>query len=101
MRSRFEITDEEISEIYDLLWGQLKEDREIVLELYKELKALVKDNPERYAISGDTLAKFGDLLLKQTVQVQELLKIAQKQKNEERAITEHDLEKIAEEINKQ
>jgi hypothetical protein len=70
---------EDLSLLYDLVWGQFKEDREAVMAQHKDLKAYIAANQERYAISGDTLAKFAELMVKQTAQIIELIKIAKKE----------------------
>ena len=90
-----DLTEEDLVELYDLAWSQFKEDRDIVLNLYKDLHGLVEKNPERYAVSGDTLGKYAELLTKQTSQVIELLKIVQKQKDKDESLTPEDLESIS------
>lgn len=85
-------------EVLDLAWSQSKEDREIVVDLYKNLHQLVRDNPERYAVSGDTLAKYAELLTKQTGQVIELVKILHKNKKEDDNLSEDELESIQKSI---
>lgn len=70
---------EDLSLLYDLVWGQFKEDREAVMDQHKDLKAYIAVNNERYAISGDTLAKYAELMVKQTAQIIELIKIAKKE----------------------
>jgi len=95
------IKEEDISGIYDLIWGQFKEDREAIMSTYKELKCLT-DTPERYAVNGHNLSKFSELLIKQTGQIIELLKVAHKEseKKECEGLSEDDIHSIANEINK-
>jgi predicted secreted protein len=66
----------------------------------RELKELLKQSPERWAISGDTMAKYGELMLKSTAQVLELLKLSQKENESKDELTEEDYRKITEEIAK-
>lgn len=97
--TRSKIEDEDVVELYNLAWSQFKEDREAIMGLYNELKAHVQENKERYAINGDTLAKYAELLTKQTGQVVELLKITQAQKEkDEEDMTPEEIEYIAKEI---
>ena len=97
-KNKTDLTEEDLMEIYDLAWSQFKEDREIIVELYKDLKEIVKANPERYALSGDTLGKYAELLTKQTAQVVELLKVVQKQKEKEESFSADDWEKVSKAI---
>jgi ribosome recycling factor len=89
-----DLTEEDLMELYDLAWRQFKEDRELIVELYTDLKTIVKSNPERYALSGDTLGKYAELLTKQTAQVVELLKVVQKQKEKDESLSAEDYEQI-------
>ena len=97
---KFDITDEDLLALYDLIWGQLKEDREIILNSFKDLREIVGKSPERYAVSGDTLAKLAELLTKQTAEVVELLKIVQKERDDDESLSELDISKISDEISK-
>lgn len=90
-----------VSELYDLAWSQFKEDREAIMSLYKDLKDLTVGNPERYAVLGESLAKYAELMTKQTAQVIELLKVTQKNKEKEENLSMEELEEIHREINKQ
>lgn len=98
MSDKSDLIDEDVLAIYDLAWAQTREDREIVMDLYKDLKELVKGSPERYAVSGDTLAKYAELLTKQTSQIIELLKIVHKNKEKDESLTEAEIAKITESI---
>ena len=51
-------------------------------------------------MSGDTLAKFAELLTKQTGEVVELLKIKQKERDDDESLSELDINKISDEISK-
>jgi hypothetical protein len=99
-KKRDRVEAEDLVTLYDLAWGQFQEDREIIVEQYKHLKKHIHDTPERYAINGDTLAKYAELLVKQTSQVVELIKIAQKQRGDKDVLTEEDFDNIAKEIEK-
>lgn len=98
MDRKSDLIDDDVLEIYDLIWSQSKEDRELVMELYRDLKALVAGNPERYAVSGDTLAKYAELLTKQTAQLVDLLKILHKNKQQDSALTDEEMDKIKKSI---
>ena len=89
-----------IDELYDLAWSQFREDREAMVFLYKDLKVLVEGNAERYAIMGESLAKYAELMTKQTAQVIELLKVAQKDQEKDEDLSAEDLEEIHRELNK-
>lgn len=95
-----DVQDEDVGAIYDLAWRQLKEDRDDILGAYHELRGLLSGSMERYAVSGDTLAKFADMRVKQTGQVVELLKIMHKNKEADDGLSFDDFEKIKESIDK-
>lgn len=46
---RKKFTEEDLMEIYDLVWAQFHEDRSIITSQYHELKGLVSGSIERYA----------------------------------------------------
>lgn len=95
-----DLSDEDVSAIYDLAWRQIKEDRDDILKAYNELRNLLSGSMERYAVSGDTLAKFADMRVKQTGQVVELLKIMHKNKESDDGLSFDDFEKIKDSIEK-
>lgn len=98
MSDKSDLIDGDVIEIYDLAWSQAREDREIVMDLYKDLRVLVSGSAERYAVCGDTLAKYAELLTKQTGQVIELLKIVHKNKQSDESLTEAEIDKITQSI---
>ena len=51
---------EDLNYIYDKLWSQLQEDREFVVQQYKNLKEHFKEDPNRLNINGDILVKSSD-----------------------------------------
>jgi len=96
-----DLESKDVLDIYDLVWSQCKEDREVVLDLFHDLKSYINNSPEtRYPINGDTLAKCAELLTKQTSQVLELLKVANKDKQKDSSLSADDLSFVQEEINK-
>lgn len=88
-----------VSELYNLVWSQVQEDRADILSTYQELKVMLSGSMEKWAVCGDTLAKFADMRVKQTAQVVELLKILKKEKDSDESFTEEELEKIKNSIN--
>jgi gas vesicle protein len=89
---------EDVGILLDKAWQQFKEDREAVMEQYADLKAYIAANNERYAISGDTLAKYAELMIKQTSQIVELVKLAKKETQGDASFNEDDLKHINEQI---
>jgi len=81
--SRKVVKTEDISELYDLAWNQMKEDRESVVDIYNDLKKMIQGDRQGYAVSGDTLAKYAEILVRQTNQIVELIKIAHKNKDDD------------------
>ncbi len=77
------LEEEDIAALYNRVWEQLNEDREDIKEAYDELRDHIRGHPTRFIELGDTLAKMGDLRIKQTTQVLEVLKAAQKEKPKE------------------
>lgn len=98
MTKKSDLIDEDVVAVYDLAWSQAREDREEVLSVYRELRSLVSGSAEKYTLSGDTLAKFADIRIKQTAQIIELLKILHKNKQADESLTDADLERIKSEI---
>ena len=91
---------ENLDTVNDLLWRQFAEDRRELNEIYQDLKNTVKGSPESYAVSGDTLAKYAELLLKQTAQVLDFSKAIQKIIKSDDSISPEDLEEINSQIEK-
>ncbi len=48
--------------------------------------------------SGDTLAKYAELMTKQTAQVLEFIKLMKKDEKEDNTLSEEELQKISEEL---
>jgi len=95
-KDKIEATD--IALLYDLAWNQFREDRSIVLEQYKDLRAFIAADNTRYAFSGDTLSKMSDQLVKQTAQVLELIKLAHDSTEEDGSLSKEEIAEITEEI---
>ena len=97
--SKEQIKKEDLVEIYDLAWKQLKEDREEILQTLKTLKELTRSDMQGMAVLGDNLVKLTEVMIKQTAQVVELIKVAQRDKDEEsEQLSSEDLNYINEEI---
>jgi hypothetical protein len=65
-------------EVYNKLLKQFEEDRTTIKEQYDAIKGMIKDSPEKLIVLGDSLVKTSDLLLKQTSQILELVKVSSK-----------------------
>lgn len=95
----FKKDSEDLGAIYERIKGQFEEDRTAVTEQYQDLKKFIKDNPDRYMTNGDTLAKYAELMIKQTAQIIELAKLASKQnKDDSSDLDEADLDFISDKI---
>lgn len=68
----------DLVEIYDQLWRQLQEDREIVMKAYADLKAQTVTR-EEYMMQGLVLSKLAELCVKQTSQLVDVVRINQKE----------------------
>ncbi len=78
------------AKLRDQLLSQLDQDRATILEVYTELKKQVVDKND-YALHGLTLAKFLEILTKQTNQVLDLLKSEEKNKGADQGTLTEDL----------
>ena len=92
--------EETVAEIYDKVWSQFEEDRESIKDVYTELKTLTSGNVERLVVLGDSLTKCAELMTKQTSQVIELLKIAEKRKEnqDDGGLSKEEIEEIYKKI---
>jgi len=87
-----------IDEICSVAWEQLNEDREAIKDLYDHLKRQIVTR-EEYAINGQNLAKFAELMIKQTGQVVDLLKVMNADKSkDEGGLTADDIQKIHDQL---
>ena len=91
---------EDVAILYDLAWNQFKEDREMAVKQYNDLKKYIDDEPNRYNVVGEALAKYADLMIKQTGQVLELVKLAKKSHEEDGELSQEDMDEIKEELEK-
>lgn len=96
--ARKKFKDIDFYETCDKLWQQFSEDRHLITNQYQELRMLLSGSPDRYAVSGDTLAKYAELMTKQTAQVLEFIKLMKKDDKEDNTLSEEELQKISEEI---
>jgi hypothetical protein len=85
------ITAEDLEVLYDLAWTQFREDRAAATGSYEHLKSVLIDSPHMYPETGDILAKYTDLMIKQTGQVVDLIKLAQKSAGEDVGLSEEDM----------
>ena len=84
MTERYKMSDPikrgDLTEIYDCLWRQLQEDRNLVLDAYNNLKSQTTTK-EDYTIQGLVLSKLAELCIKQTSQLVDVIRINQKETN--------------------
>ena len=96
MAKKAKIDAEDVAELYDTAYRQSQQDRDDIIEAYNDLKANLSGSLHAYAATGDILAKFADLRIKQNAQIVELLKIAQKEKpKEDDGLSAEDYDSIA------
>lgn len=96
--ARKKFKDIDFYETCDKLWQQFSEDRLLITNQYQELRGLISGSADRYAVSGDTLAKYAELMTKQTAQVLEFIKLMKKDEKEDNTLSEEELQKISEEL---
>ena len=101
MAKKDRIEAEDLASLYDLAWGQFAEDRESVIDIYKDLKSKCSGSVTAYSECGDTLGKYAELMIKQTGQVVELIKLAHKSHKEEGSLSSEDMDLINDEIEKE
>ena len=92
-----------VYDMFEKAKGQMTDDRSVIDKQYKMLEIYLSENPDRYAILGDTLAKYSELLIKQKAQMVDLIKVSEKfydKDAEEEELSEEDLEQITGEIKK-
>ena len=80
------------------MWRQVTEDRERIIDLYDSLKK--QDNSaEEFAINGQTLSKYAEVMIKQTAQLIEIIRINQKEiQKEDIELNEEDRKDLYKEI---
>lgn len=88
---------EDLTDLYDTLQQQLKEDREKILDVYNLLKDKVV-LPEDFAINGMVLSKFAEIMIKQTAQLIEVIRINQREKIKEINLDIEDKKELFREI---
>lgn len=102
MGKKDKVEAEDLASLYDLAWGQFKEDRESVMEMYQDLKTKCSGSITAYEAVGDTLAKYAELMIKQTGQVVELIKLAHKaHEGDDGPLSAEDWKHISDEIEKE
>jgi DUF1009 family protein len=92
--------DEALAEIYDKIWDQFAEDRSSIKDVYDDIKSLTSGNVERLVVLGDSLTKCAELMTKQTSQIIELLKIAEKKKerDDDDTLSKEDIDAIYKQV---
>lgn len=95
------VEPEDLVILYDRMWQQFKEDRDAVTKQYADLRSYIDGNNDRYAINGDTLAKYAELMIKQTGQIVELIKLAKKETDSSSALNDSDFDHISSQIEKE
>lgn len=91
-------TVSDLDKLYELVTDQFSEDRQAAKDAYDKLKEEILKEPSLFLESGDTLAKYCELMIKQTAQVVDLVKVASKNQVKNEALTEGDLDSIQDEI---
>lgn len=91
-------TIKDLDSLCDKALDQLQEDRTAIIEQYDALRAILTERPEQYAISGDTLAKYAELRLKQSAQLIEIMKLAAKKNPENEELSDEEVASIYKEI---
>jgi hypothetical protein len=72
----------DLVELYNTMQVQMLEDRKAVVELYNDLKSRVLTLDE-YALHGLTLARYAELMEKQTALMLEVIKLGYKNSEKE------------------
>jgi len=98
MSRKMPLEAEDLDVLYDRIWRQVTEDRDSIKEVFDDLKCHILKDKHLYDENGDTIAKLSDVMIKQTGQLMELIKLAQKSKEQDDRLSEEDFEKIHEEI---
>lgn len=94
------LNKDDLEELYGIAKKQLIEDRETLQKLYESLSKQVL-TPEDFSINGDTLAKFAELLNKQTGQIIELIKTAKPKKENETSFSDTEKDSLYTSIDNQ
>lgn len=89
---------DDIDEVIDVVWKQFKEDRDVVTSLCGELKLLVSGSIEKHVTAGQNLAKYAELMTKQTQQIIDFLKIIKKENEKSDELSEEDMKAINDSI---
>lgn len=93
--------NQDLEEVYDKIWHQFMEDRREIRSMFHELRGMLSGSSERYAINGDTLAKYAELMTKQTAQLIEFVKTTKKKDEGDLSLSADDLKFVADEIEKE
>ena len=99
MSRKIPLEAEDLDVLFDRVWKQLSEDRDSIKHAFEHLRDYVHENPQsRYEENGDTIAKMADVMSKQTSQLLELVKLAQKSQEKDEELSEEDFANIHKEI---
>jgi len=97
--SKRKFKDADFVETCDLLWQQFAEDREYIKNQYLELKTMTSGSAERYSVLGEIMAKTSELLLKQTAQILDFVKLIRKDEEEKgNSLSSEEIERISREL---
>jgi hypothetical protein len=102
MKRKTVISEEDLIDFFQTAKRQLGEDRQKLIQSFEDLKALTNDN-RTYAMNGLTLAKFAELMSKQTGQLIDLLKVVydkDEQKEGELVLSDEEKQDLYENIEK-
>jgi len=86
-----------LEKIVRMIEDQLLDDRGILQELYNDLKQKCV-NAQDYAVNGSNLAKYAELLIKQTGQMIDYVKISKPKDNDVGNLSEDEKDDLFEEI---
>jgi len=94
--------EKDLDVILDKIWVQARKDRDCAIESYEDLRSKM-DTLQDYAINGQNLAKFLELMGKTTSQLVDLYKVVNKKEDnrvENINFSDEELDKIYEETQK-
>lgn len=84
-------------DLYEKALEQFKEDRETIVDLFNDLKGKCI-TPEDFIANGLNLGKYAELMMKNTALHIELMKVVQRDSEDEDRITADDIKLIQERI---
>lgn len=98
-REKMEAQD--LARLYDKIWRQINEDREIVLKQYAFLKEKCEADQNFLNFHADVLVKSSESLIKQSAQVLELVKMAKDQAEDDGELSRETMDEVREELERE